>query len=1167
MFPNGAVSLPRLVLVRVLALIALLSLPGRFLLAAEVAPRPFAIPAGEGADTLKVFAVQAQCEIMFPSEPVAGVKTNPVNGTFTSRDALERLIAGTGLVIVEEPKTGALMITRPAATVAHLSKPSSDPNSLSEKSLPPVKRKNPFAIIGSFLALAIAPVYPAHAADNAAASITGRVQNVVTGQYLNNARITVRGTALAVFTDQTGTYQLPHVPPGSVTLEVFYTELDSQSATVDLRPGLALTKDFDLTSAARYGDGNVVKLSAFTVATSRETNANAIAINEQRFSPNLKNVVAADEFGAVTEGNIGEFLKFLPGVTLDYTSADARYVSVRGLPNANSAVTVDGNRIANTNGGIDRAFQFDQLSINNVSRIEVTKGPTPESSADAIGGTINLVSKSAFERSRSEFTYRVVLGMNQQSQQDVQYLSFGASPGTGRDPRAKILPGFDFSYVNPVTKNFGFTLSGYNSNTFNQQYSSAQRWSPTSNVGPGGTLANPAMTTYQFNDGPKLTSRYSTAATIDWRVATHDVVNIGVSWNAFDALFNNHVTTINTGAPSSWGPTFTRGGTGGSVALAPSERLASRITYALNARYQHDGRVWKFETSAYSSRSKALSRDIDRGCFQGVTYNLSGLNVRFDDINVTRPDTISATTAAGTAVDIRQLGGYTIGAATIQPVDVYNYNSGVKGSVGRFLNVLGLPIQAKLGVDARRMKVDQRMDFRRWTFVGPDGRSGTADDRAANYDLIDTSSSSIPAPYGNGRWEYPSAYKAFDLFKATPAYFQHDDAFQQQQAVANSKVISEGIVAEYLRLDARLFQNRLWIVAGARYERTYDDGYGPINDISRTYQRNVAGALIDGNPNLAGIQPVKIVGSALDLAKLQYVDRGTHVTKNYGDLYPSLNLTYNITADLIARGSYANTISRPNYTNIIPGTTLPDPSNTSARTITINNTSLKPWTAKNYDLSVTYYPTAGGEVSVGAFRKDIKDFFGGRTFDATVPLLEQYGIDSSYANGGYVISTLQNVGQARISGVEFNYRQPLKFMPSWGRGVSIRYNITQLHLQGTGLADFSTFIRRSMNWGVSLERPRYSVRLNWNLRGRQRQASVAGVAEPGTYAYMNPRLTLDADGEYRLTKAIGIFLGARNVTGRPFIVERYGPSTPAYARRYQRDDYGVAISLGLKGSF
>ena len=154
-----------------------------------------------------------------------------------------------------------------------------------------------------------------------------------------------------------------------------------------------------------------------------------------------------------------------------------------------------------------------------------------------------------------------------------------------------------------------------------------------------------------------------------------------------------------------------------------------------------------------------------------------------------------------------------------------------------------------------------------------------------------------------------------------------------------------------------------------------------------------------------------------------------------------------------------------------------------------------------------------------------------------------------------------------MTGVEFNYRQPLRFLPHWARGLNVRYNLTQLHLQGNGLSDFSTFIHRSQNWGVSLDRPTFGVRLNWNYRGRQRQGAVGAPAEPGTYNYMHPRLTLDVEADYRFSKRLGLFVGARNVTAEPFIVERYGPSTPPYARRFQRDDYGVAISLGVKGAF
>ena len=58
----------------------------------------------------------------------------------------------------------------------------------------------------------------------------------------------------------------------------------------------------------REPDG-VVKLDSFVVGSARDTNAASIAINEQRFAPNIKNIVSADALGDVMDGNVGEFLK------------------------------------------------------------------------------------------------------------------------------------------------------------------------------------------------------------------------------------------------------------------------------------------------------------------------------------------------------------------------------------------------------------------------------------------------------------------------------------------------------------------------------------------------------------------------------------------------------------------------------------------------------------------------------------------------------------------------------------------------------------------------------------------------------------------------------------------------------------------------------------------
>jgi len=105
-----------------------------------------------------------------------------------------------------------------------------------------------------------------------------------------------------------------------------------------------------------------------------------MAVNERRFAANVKNVVSGDRFGNVSDGNVGEFLKFLPGVSVGYSAWDPNTVSLRGMPSSTTVVTLDGSAVSSVSSGNDRtmsAMSLFGLSMNNVSRIEVTKSLTP----------------------------------------------------------------------------------------------------------------------------------------------------------------------------------------------------------------------------------------------------------------------------------------------------------------------------------------------------------------------------------------------------------------------------------------------------------------------------------------------------------------------------------------------------------------------------------------------------------------------------------------------------------------------------------------------------------------------------------------------------------------------------------------------------------------------
>ena len=188
----------------------------------------------------------------------------------------------------------------------------------------------------------------------ASGTIEGRVSNPRTGEYLENARLSIAGTTLETFTDLDGSYRLINVPAGSARVSVFFTGLAPQTAVVNVPPGGITTRDFTLAQPEpAHGatrEAEVVKLDEFVVAVSREMEASALAINEQRFAPNIRTVASTDEFGSVAESNVGEFLKFMPGISIDYNAGNPREVSISGVPNGNVPITIDGFDVASTRG-------------------------------------------------------------------------------------------------------------------------------------------------------------------------------------------------------------------------------------------------------------------------------------------------------------------------------------------------------------------------------------------------------------------------------------------------------------------------------------------------------------------------------------------------------------------------------------------------------------------------------------------------------------------------------------------------------------------------------------------------------------------------------------------------------------------------------------------------
>lgn len=1015
--------------------------------------------------------------------------------------------------------------------------------------------------VQSIVSLALASLCPLATAQPAGGgTIEGRVANVTSRSFLNNARVTAEGTGVTAFTNEFGEYRLAGLPAGTVRVTAFFTGLESQTITVALAPGAVAKLDFELTRGAKSDAGETVRLGEFVVAAERDMNAASIAINEQRFASNIMNVVSADAFGDSTEGNIAEFVKYLPGVVVDITGYDARGISVRGLGSETTPITADGAQVASAaSSGTGRNVETTSLALNNIARIEVSKSPTPDSRADTLGGSVNVVSKNAFERRKPLFAYSVYLNGKDDS--------LGLHRYPAPQPAVagyRVRPSYSLSYIAPVNRNFGFTLSASGTDRWTESEFLRTAWAPAGFPTTAATVDNPALRQFFVQTQPSRVVRTSYSGGFDWKLSPVDVVSFNAQYfyGWFEQIISN--LTWDSSTPASYGPTFTNGSaTGGTATFSLNQRHKVDATVLGSLRYRHTGPVWRVEGSASYSRSYNVYDDEAEGYFGNTTWRLSGLNVNFRDVNGSQPVRVE-TFSGGQPINSHD-------AANARVISTSNGNSKDSADVvtAAALSVqrdLGwrVPFLVKTGFNVRRQDRDIREVIPTWTFVGPDRVANTADDTVSRYDLIDDSGyNREAAAFKQPLINWPSSSKLYQLYRAHPEYFTESSTARITSMANGSRKITETVSAAFLRLDLKLLENRLHLVGGGRLERTDDDGYGVLNDIRATYQQDANGNLIR---DAAG-RPIRVSTDAVQIARLQYTDRGAHVKRHYQNFCPSFNASYTFRENLVARVAYAKTIGRPTFGRIIPGVTVSDPgATTGTPTISLNNTGLKPWTGDNYDLSVERYFEPGGVLSFGVFQKDIKNFFGSVRSAATLEQLEGFGLNDDYL--GYDIVTTTNVGDARIQGYEFNFRQSLRFLPKWARGVQVFVNGTDIHLAGSTIADFNAFVRRTLNWGVGLSRPRFTTNINWNFRGRQRNGAITGANVPaGTYAYIAPRLTLDVSAEYRVRPGVTIFATGRNLANEPQLEQRYSATTAYYGRGFGETNTGAFFTLGVKGEF
>lgn len=1037
-------------------------------------------------------------------------------------------------------------------------------------------------VLAAALILALAPLRSANPTGNSAAavtaaatgSITGRIIDTTSGNFLHNARVTIDGAAQEAFTDDNGYYRIDRVPAATVTLRVSYAGLRPQSTTLAVLAGTNTNQDFELAASAPAAAGAIVKLDAFKVTEGKEMTQASIAQQEERYAANFANVTSTEEFGIIPEGNIGEFVKFLPGITVG-GGQDAREISIGGVPAAYTPINVDGIPLASAaSSGASRTIELEQLTLTNLARVEVDKTQTPDQRADAIGGQINLIPRSSFDRRNPIYNYRFSLTA---LEDDIHTpLSLGKIPGPYRTPKRGVLPAYEISAIIPLQKDrFGLTFSLGDYNRMTRLHNDNFTWSNHGTI-PTGSIAttpdNPYARLYQVVDGGSQSRQRSGAIGFDWKPGRYDTFRLDLAYTFFDAAFADRAMALDVGRATSFTATSTVGAVGaGGINVTISQREKTGTTYTPALRYWHRGPVWTLEGAAGLSHASNQYRDIDKGFFQVYSSAITGVNITFTGVDKMRPGAfaVSRTTAGVTTpLDPFRVENFvirTVGSAQIESRAVTKSAS----FSGRRTVDLPMPVRMKAGVDFRGMQRDlgrESYQYPGGTWVGRDGLALSADDVSTPY--LDVPHATKQGPSGLPSLPWVSTFLLWDDYAAHPNYVVANYTTAYNTRAAASRFFEETVSAGYVRLDTKLLRNRLALTAGVRWEHTDDRGEGPLSDPTGKYQKDSSGNVVRTSTG----QPVLATTDTLQQAMRTLIYRGVQAHSTYADYYPSLNATWTATANLQLRFAYGRTLGRPNLGSIIPGVTIPEPSiGTTQEIISVVNSALQPWTADNYAVGLEYYfghPSAGS-ISLRTYQRNVSNFFVNVDRDISPEFMQEYDLSAEYGNAIVRSTTNDSRRVQRLYGTELAYHQTLGFIPSRFGQLRVFANASHQAARPSDSGDLANVPGELYNWGFNYGLRRLRVALNWNHVGLTRTTQLPDTATvgPGAWVYAAPITRIDASSEVQITRRLSLFAAAKNLLNKRRETLRYGPNTPYYARMNASSETGASWSLGVKGTF
>lgn len=195
--------------------------------------------------------------------------------------------------------------------------------------------------------------------------------------------------------DKNGYFEFLNVPAGNYKITVSYLGYCPALQDVTVKAGENTKLVFEMVEDVQVLDEVVVMGDMIR--------GQAKAFNQQKTNKNITNVISSDQVGRFPDANIGDALKRVPGITMQNDQGEARNIIIRGLSSELNSVTLNGSRIPSAEGD-NRKVQMDLIPSDMIQTIQVNKTLTPDMDGDAIGGSVDLVTRAASGAQRISIT-------------------------------------------------------------------------------------------------------------------------------------------------------------------------------------------------------------------------------------------------------------------------------------------------------------------------------------------------------------------------------------------------------------------------------------------------------------------------------------------------------------------------------------------------------------------------------------------------------------------------------------------------------------------------------------------------------------------------------------------------------------------------------------------